>query len=116
MGREQRRCMRNERRAAKRAAEKERKRLQAPRRIRKGASACLVFGFLALLGGLASSAGTPTFQGDAYTEIVEQLAAVSGAVAWLAAVLLFTVSALLKALADILDELRLQTVGRTASI
>ena len=61
---------------------------------------------LAILGGAFNNAGTPTFGGEAYTEIVERLAQVYGAVAWLAAVVLFATGALLHALADMLDEMR----------
>ena len=79
---------------------------QAPQRIRKTARWCYGFGVLAILGGTLNNVGTPTFGGEAYTEIVERLAQVYGAVAWLAAVVLFAAGALLKALADILDEMR----------
>lgn len=103
--REQRRNERHQMRVAKIAAKKEHKRLNAPGRIRGAANTCFVFGVLAILGGVFGSTGTPKFGGEAYTEIVARLAAVSGAVAWLAAVVLFTSGALLKALADVLDEL-----------
>ena len=91
---------------AKRAAEEEIRRIDAPSRIRTAASRCFVFGVLAILGGLFANANTPKFGGDAYTEIVKQTAEVSAAVVWLAAVVLFVGGALLKALADILDEIR----------
>ena len=103
--REQRRRERHQERVAKDTAKKEHKRLNAPKRIRGAATTCLIFGVLAVLGGGLSSTGTPEFGGEAYTEIVARLAVVSGAVAWLAAVVLFTSGALLKALADVLDEL-----------
>ena len=40
--------------------------------------------------------------------MVERLASIRGAIAWLAAAVLFAVGALLRALADILDEFRRQ--------
>ena len=79
---------------------------QAPQRIRKTARWCYGFGVLAIVGGAFNNVGTPTFGGEAYTEIVARLAQVYGAVAWLAAVVLFAAGALLHALADILDEMR----------
>ena len=108
--REQRQRDRHKQRAEKHAAEQERKHREAPGRIRAAAKGCFVFGVLAVLGGVFSSVGTPTFGGEAYTEIVQRLATLSGAVAWLAAVALFVAGALLRALADILDELRRQTM------
>lgn len=101
--------MRRLRRAEKRAANEAHKRHNAPNRIRRAAKACIVFGVLAGLGGFFSQTATPEFGGDAYTEMVAQLASISGSVAWLAAVVLFTSAALLKALADLLDALRRQT-------
>ena len=112
--REQRQRDRHQQRARKHAADKERKRREAPERIRRAAARCFVFGVLAILGGLFSAWGTPEFGGDAYTEMVAQLATISGAVAWLAAVVLFVAGALLKAQADILDELRRQTMWRVS--
>ena len=91
---------------AERAAKTRDRYQQAPQRIRKTARWCYGFGVLAVLGGVFNNAGTPTFGGEAYTEIVARLAQVYGAVAWLAAVVLFATGVLLKALADILDEMR----------
>ena len=104
--REQRQRERKEKRVAKHVAKEDYKRHNAPKRIRGAATTCFVFGALAILGGVFSASETPEFGGDAYTEMVAQLATISGAVAWLAAVVLFTGGALLKALADIVDELR----------
>ena len=73
-------------------------------RIRRAARWCIIWGALAVAGGLLRTAASPEFGGDAYTEMVERLAAVSGGIAWLAAVVLFVAGALLRALADILDE------------
>ena len=109
--REQRQRERHQKRVAKDTAKENHKRLNAPRRIRGAATTCFVFGVLAVLGGGFGSIGTPEFGGEAYTEIVARLAVVSGAVAWLAAVVLFTGGALLKALADVLDELRRPAVS-----
>ena len=108
--RDQRQRDRHQKRVEKHAAKEERR--GAPERIRGAARACFIFGVLAVFGGFAESLDTPSFGADAYTEIVAQLGGISGAVAWLAAVLLFTVCALLRALADILDELRRQTASR----
>lgn len=104
--REQRRRERHQKRVAKRDKKEDYKRRNASRRIRGAATTCFVFGALAILGGCARTWDTPEFGGDAYTEIVEQTAGVSAGVAWLAAVVLFAGGALLKALADVLDELR----------
>ena len=112
--REQRQRERHQKRVAKHAARAEGKRRDAPRRIRGAATTCFVFGVLAILGGGFGSIGTPEFGGEAYTEIVARLAVVSGAVAWLAAVVLFTGGALLKAVADVLDELRRPAVSGSA--
>ena len=112
--RERRRRERYERRVAKHAAKVDCKRYDAPRRIRGAATTCFVFGVLAILGGLFGDRETLRFGGDAYTEMVAQLSTISRAVAWLAAVVLFTGGALLKALADLLDELRLPAVGPPA--
>ena len=79
------------------------------------AKACIVWGVLAVLGGFFSRIETPQFGGDAYTEMVVQLASIIGSVAWLAAVVLFTSSALLKALADLLAALFMQTGDGTAA-
>ena len=87
----------------------------APTRIRGAAKACLVFGGMAVLGGISSFFDSPAFEGAAYTEIVSQLAKVFGGLAWLAAVVLFTAGALLNALADILVELRRQTPTRSSA-
>ena len=108
---EQRQRDRHQKRVKKHAAKEEHKRSSAPERIRGAARGCFVFGVLAVFGGIFESLDTPSFGGDAYTEIVAQLGGISGAVTGLAAVLLFTVCALLRALADILDELRRQTAS-----
>ena len=110
--RDQRQRDRHQKRVEKDAAKEEHQRRSAPERIRGAARGCFIFGVLAVFGGIFESLDTPSFGGDAYTEIVAQLGGISGAVAWLAAVLLFTVCALLRALADILDELRRQTASR----
>ena len=112
--REGRRPGRRQRRAEKRSANEVYKRINAPNRIRRAAKACIVFGVLAVLGGFLSQTETPQFGGDAYTEMVSQLASINSSVAWLAAVVLFTSAALLKALADLLDALRRQTGGDSA--
>lgn len=112
--REQRQRDRHQQRVKKHAAKEERKRREAPQRIRGAAGTCFFFGVLAILGGVFGSVGTPEFGGEAYTEIVARLAVVSGAVAWLAAVVLFTGGALLKAVADVLDELRRPAVSGSA--
>ena len=95
-----------EKRRAKRVAKEENQCSNAPRRIRGAARACFVFGFLAIFGGASINSDTPVFGDDAYTEIVRQTAEVGAGIAWLAAVVLFVGGALLKALADVLDELR----------
>lgn len=78
----------------------------APNRIRSAAGTCKVFGWIAVAGGIGLAVDSPAFGGDAYTEIVSQLATGNGGIAWLAAVLLFVASALLRALGDILSEMR----------
>ena len=112
--REQRQRDRHQQRVEKHADKEERKRREAPQRIRSTATGCFAFGVLAILGGIFSAVGTPTFGGEAYTEIVQRLATLSGAVAWLAAVVLLVGAALLRALADILDEQRRQTMWRVS--
>ena len=109
--RERRQRTRHTQRVAKHEAKADYKRHNAPKRIRGAATTCFIFGVLAILGGLFDASGTPKFGGDAYTEMVAQLATISRAVGWLAAVVLFTGGALLKALADVLDELRWPAVG-----
>ena len=112
--REQRQRERLQQRIEKHAAQEERKRRKAPERIPRAAARCFLFGVLAILGGLFGAWETPEFGGDAYTEMVAQLATISGAVAWLAAAVLFVAGALLKSQADILDELRRQTMWRVS--
>lgn len=107
--RAQRQREKHQKRVAKRAAMEAQKLRDAPGRVRSSAHCCFFFGVLAILGGVLSAFGTPEFGGEAYTEIVARLAFVSGGIAWLAAVVLFVGGALLKALADTLDELRRQT-------
>ena len=89
----------------KQAAKARARRQQAPAHIRKAADRCVAFGAISALAGLTNVADTPTFTGDAYTEIVQRLAGVFSAVAWLAAAVLFVAAALLRALADIHDTL-----------
>jgi len=112
--REQRQAERHRKRVARRAAKEDFKRRDAPRRIRGAATACFVFGVLAVLGGVFGSIGTLECGGEAYTLIVARLAVVSGAVAWLAAVVLFTGGALLKVVADVFDQLRRPSVSGSA--
>ena len=76
-------------------------------RIRRAAGACIVFAWLAIVAGVFAAANSPSFGGDAYTAIVDQLATANAGVAWLAAVMLFVAAALLRALADIVTELRI---------
>ena len=97
---------RGDKRRAKRAAKHEERRAGAPMRIRKAANTCTVFGLLAILAGLFVNSDTPRFGADAYTEIVRQIAEVNAGIAWFAGVVLFVGGAILKALADLLDELR----------
>ena len=75
------------------AANEARKRRNAPSRIRVAAEACTVWGVSAVAVGFFSQIGTPEFGGDAYTEMVDQLASINGSVAWLAAVVLFALAA-----------------------
>ena len=77
--REQRQRDRHQQRVEKHADKEERKRREAPQRIRSTATGCFAFGVLAILGGIFSAVGTPTFGGEAYTEIVQRLATLSGA-------------------------------------
>ena len=112
--RDQRRLDRAAKRTAKRADKEFYERQDAPSRIRGAAKACIVWGVLAVLGGFFSQIGAPEFGGDAYTEMVDQLASINGSVAWLSAVVLFTSAALLKALADLLDALRRTPSGASA--
>lgn len=79
---------------------------QAPERIRTAARWCIVSASASIIVGFVTRWNTPTFKGDAYTEIVERITSVYGAIAWLAAVVLLVSAAVLRALADILDELR----------
>ena len=102
---------RAQQRIERNVAKAEHLRQTAPARIRKAARACEIWGILAIIGGvLPGSLDAPKFGGDAYTEIVAQLADVRGAISWIAAMILFVVAALLKALADILSEQRRQTM------
>ena len=70
---------------------------------------------MSVLGGCVGAWDSPKFGGDAYTEIVEQLSRVNAASAWIAAAILFAAGGVLKALADILEELRLQAPPPPAS-
>ena len=103
------RTSRMQRQHDKQAAKTQDNYRQAPDRIRTAAGYCYTFATLAILAGTFNNVGVPTFGGEAYTEIVSRLAQISGAVALLAAVVLFAAGALLKAAADILVELRRQT-------
>ena len=107
--RTQRRNARHEKRVARQRAKAVGRQRYAPGRIRTAAGWCFIFGILSVLGGCASYWDTPEFGGDAYTEMVTRLAFINGSVAWLAAVALIVAGALLKALADILEELRGQS-------
>ena len=102
---------RAQQRIEKNVAKAEHLQQTAPARIRKAATACEIWGILAMIGGILPGAlDAPKFGGEAYTEIVAQLADVRGAISWIAAMILFVVAALLKALADILIEQRRQTM------
>ena len=90
---------RAQRQEAARSAKAKRQRSEAPERIRSAARGCIVFGVLAGLFGAVSSG---------------QLADSDPVVAGVAMVALFIGAALLKALADILEELRHPTAPQHA--
>ena len=58
---------------------------QAPERIRMAARWCIVSAVASIIVGFVTRWNLPTYKGDAYTEIVERITSLYGAVAWLAA-------------------------------
>ena len=80
--------------------------VRAPDRMRSAARMFMLGGAAAVLSGMSTSWNTPEFNADAYTEMVQRLASLNGTVFLVAAVLCFVAAALLKALADLVDQLR----------
>ena len=73
-------------------------------RITKAARNCQTCGWVCVgLVVVAALVGTPEFGGDAYTEMVSQLASIRTVISSLIATLLFVSCAVLRALADIVD-------------
>lgn len=77
----------------------------APRlRVLGAAKACRNCAWLPLVPAVVAVVAAPEFGGDAYTWQVRYLSYVVAAVLVLATVVLFAVSAVLRAIADVLDQ------------
>ena len=77
---------------------------RAPLRVLGAAKTCRNWAWLLLVPAVVAVVAAPEFGGDAYTWQVRYLSYVVAAVLVLATVVLFAVSAVLRAIADVLDQ------------